>query len=280
MQLLRFMTAFGLTAVFMGCVNLKAVQDFAAESAKFSAYTELTTRFRDTYQREQPYVSGQTAQLAQANDAKRKASYPDLLKIQRSVALYMRTLATLAGDKTFDFSKSLDSLESGIKAHHDFGIGENQVEAYSNLSQVVAKWIASGYQTRAVRAMLKEGDPPLQILLEGMVSLVGHYRRTNENERSSVIGLLEVEIAFVDPSKDLLLTTLARAHLQSKLQEYQLADGRYAEVEKGIKKIQGGHRALVENADRLSSAEVKTMLSALTKDLKSIRYNLQTVDVW
>ena len=280
MKRLRFMTAFALTAAFMGCVNLKTVQDFAAESAKFSAYTELTTRFRDTYQRELPYVSGQTAQLAQANDAKRKAAYPDLVKIQRNIAIYMRTLATLAGDKTFDFSKSLESIESGIKAHPDFGINAKEVDAFSNLSKVAAKWLASAYQDKAVRDLLREADPPLQDLLDGLAALVSHYKQTNENERSSVLGLLEVEIAYADTPKDLLLATLAKAHLQSKIQEYQLADSLYAEAEKGIKRIQEGHRALVEHADRLSSEEAKTVISTFTKEIKAIRNNLQTIHAW
>ena len=179
MRTLRFMAVVCLGMAFMGCVNLKSVQDFAGESAKFSAYTELTTRFRDTYQREQPYVTGEAARMAQANDRRRKAAYQDLLEVHRSVSAYLRTLATLAGDRTFEVSKSLDSVASGIKAQPDFGIEAKQVEACSNLSKVVTKWLGSAHQEKAVRAMLKEGDPHLQTLLEGMTSLVGQYRQTN-----------------------------------------------------------------------------------------------------
>ena len=67
MKPFRCLAAFALTLAFFGCVKLKAVQDFAGEAAKFSEYIELTTRFRDTYQREQPYLPDQTAELAQAN---------------------------------------------------------------------------------------------------------------------------------------------------------------------------------------------------------------------
>jgi hypothetical protein len=43
-----------ITAFLSACVNLKEVRDFATESAKFSTYSDLTTRFRDTTDRERP----------------------------------------------------------------------------------------------------------------------------------------------------------------------------------------------------------------------------------
>lgn len=55
-----------------GCNNLQEVTDYAKESAKLSEYTALTTRFRDTYARELPYLSGVPSSLAQKNDLKGK----------------------------------------------------------------------------------------------------------------------------------------------------------------------------------------------------------------
>ena len=54
MRATRIMSALLLTLALVACVNLKEVREYAGESAKLSAYTELTTRFRDTYYREQP----------------------------------------------------------------------------------------------------------------------------------------------------------------------------------------------------------------------------------
>ena len=112
----RLLAAVSLSLVVTGCANLQDVRDFAGESARLSAYTELTTRFRDTYEREQPYLSGPVEQQAQANDKRRRDAYPDLLKIHQGMVLYMQTLATLAGDDTFDLSPAVNSLASGIKA--------------------------------------------------------------------------------------------------------------------------------------------------------------------
>jgi len=260
-----------------GCANLKAVRDYASESAKLSEYTELTTRFRDTYDREQPYLFGEADRLAQENDKRRKAAYEDLIKIHQRVSLYMQTLATLAGENAFDLSKEIDSLAGGIKAYPDFGINSKQVDAVASIAKVVAKWITSAYQERAVRDMVKEGNEPIQTTLQGMEALVSCFKKTNENERKTVLGFLEVEIPFADSPKDKLLNVLARAHAQSKTAEYKNVELKYDEAEKGIKSIADGHKKLLENIDKLSNEEVKTIISNFAKDIKTIRENLRKI---
>ncbi|TAN74101.1 MAG: hypothetical protein EPN14_09405 [Gallionella sp.] len=277
MNTTKITSALLLTLALVGCANLKEVRDYAGESARLSAYMELTARFRDTYYREQPYLSGEPDRLAQDNDKRRKAAYEDLLKIHQRASLYMQTLATLAGEDTFDISKEVDSLASGIKAYPDFGINEKHVDAISNIAKVITKWMTSSYQERAVHNMVKEGDAPLQTTLEGMISLVRYYKKTNENERKTVLGFFEVEIPYADAPKDKLLATLARVHVQSKESEYKDAQQKYDDAEKGIKSIAGGHKRLLENIDKLSNDEVKATISKFAKDIKTIRKNLQTV---
>ena len=275
MKTIKIISALLFALFLVGCANLKGMRDFASESAKLSAYTELTTRFRDTYQREQPYLSGETDRLAQENDKRRKAAYEDLLKIHQTVSLYMQTLAKLAGENTFDLSKKIDSLGAGIKAYPDLGIDEKQVNAVVNISKVITKWITTAYQERAVRNMVREGDLHLQTLLDGMMGLVRYYKKTNENEKNTVLGFFEVEIPYADTPKDKLLATLARVHMQSKTSEYMNAQLKYDEAEKGIRSIATGHRKLLENIDKLSVDEVESMISTFAKDIKTIRNNLQ-----
>jgi len=275
---IRVLSVLLLTLYLFSCVNLKGVRDYADESARLSAaYIELTTRFRDTYQREQPYLFDEADRIARENDKRRKAAYGDLLKIQQRVALYMRTLAKLAGDNTFDFSDEIGSLASGIKAYPDLGISDQHVNAVSNISKVIVRWITTAYQEQAVKNMIREGDADLQILLDGMMRLVRLYRKTNENEKNTVLGFFEIEIPFADTPKDKLLMVLARAHLQSKVSEYDGAEKRYDEAEKGIKSISMGHTRLFENADRLSADEIEDMINAFAKDINTIRKNLMVI---
>lgn len=266
-----------LTLSLLGCANLDEVREYATESAKFSAYTELTTRFRDTYEREQPYLSGEPARQAQENDRRRKAAYNDLLKIHRGVALYMQTLAILAGEDTFSLSGEINSLAGGIKAYPDLGIDAKHVDALAGITKTVTKWISASRQQNAVRNMVREGHEPLQTTLDGMNSLIRYYRKTNENEHKTVLGFFEVEMLFLDAPEDKLLEALARAHLQNKVREYSQAQQKYDNAEQGIMRIAEGHRKLFEGIDKLSSAEIRSAISKFAKDIKSVRQNLQYV---
>jgi hypothetical protein len=60
-------------------VSLTEVRAFADASASLGGYTELSRRYRDTYQREQPYLSASADKLARATDARRNAAYNDFV---------------------------------------------------------------------------------------------------------------------------------------------------------------------------------------------------------
>lgn len=276
MNAIRITLSLLLAIVLAGCTNLQEVRDYASESARLSAYTELTTRFRDTYEREQPYLDGEADRLAQANDRKRKAAYEDLLKIHHSISIYMQTLATLAGEDTFDISGGVKSLAAGINAYPDFGIEKKHADAMFSMSKVITKWATSAYQESAVRNMIKEGDAPLQATLQGMIALVRYYRKTNENEKKTVLGFLEVELLYIS-QKDKSLTMLARAHEQTKKSEYRNAGLIYDEAERGLNSIAEGHRRLLDNIDNLSGEQLKTVINKFARDIKTVRENLHAV---
>lgn len=273
MNAVRITFSLLLAIVLSGCVNLKEVRDYASESARLSAYTELTTRFRDTYEREQPYFDGEAER---ADDRKRKAAYEDFLNIHYSVSLYMQTLATLAGEETFDISTGIKSLAAGINSYPDFGIDKKHADAMFNMSNVIARWATSEYQKGAVRSMIKEGDAPLQTTLNGMTVLVRLYRKTNENEKKRILGYLETEILMIPP-KDKLQAMLARAHEQAKRAEYRNAELLFDEAERGINSIAEGHRRLLDNINNLSGEQLKAVISRFARDIKTVRNNLNAV---
>jgi hypothetical protein len=172
------------------------VRDYANEAAKFSAYTELTTYYRDTYEREKPYLIGEADKIAKENDKKRKEFYKNFLNVHERLALYMKTLAVLAGDETFDINKEIDTLTKRINKFPEMGFDEKHVAACADISKIIAKWAMSGKQQHAVRKMVTEGNEPLQTLLEGMSAVLRQYRHTHDNERKEVLGLFEMEIAL------------------------------------------------------------------------------------
>lgn len=261
-----------------GCVSLTEVREFAGESASLASYKNLTTHFRDTYQREEPYLADSNLAAAKANDLKRQAAYADLVKVHDAVTLYMVTLGTLAGEKTFELAPNIDAATAQIKSHPEFGLDAKHVDAIAAIVKLAVGRVTAYYQQDAVKDMVRAGNNPLQTSLDGMSNLLRLYRKTHENERARVLGLFETELALAQAHpKDPLLMALAKIHQRDKVAEYAAVDRQYDAAEKAVKQIAAGHTQLFRSVDDLSSAELKATLSGLTKDIKLLRKQLQAL---
>ena len=254
-----------------GPVNLAEVRDFADASAKLGGYGELARRYRDTYDRERPYLSPAADRIAKENDARRKAVYGDFVSIQKAVVLYMQTLSVLAGDTRYDLSDRIDDLGNGLQANADTAVDQRHIAAYTGLTRLLTRAIASHYQNRSVETMVRDGDADVQTLLEAMIALTRLYAKTNENEKKTVLGVFDVEIPFSTKNADRMLVTLAKVHYMSKATEYKLVDKRYDLALQGLNKVAQGHRKMRADLNRLSSDEVRRMLAGYGRDLLMIR---------
>lgn len=276
---MRLLARLALALSLAGCagtapVSLQEVRDFADASTKLAGYAEMSTRFRDTYQREQPYLSPVADRLARENDARRKAVYEDFISAQKAVVLYMQTLSLLAGDTRYDLSGRVDDLGLALRASADTGVERRHVVAYTGLTRLLTRVIASGYQNRSVDTMVRDGDADLQTLLDGMITLLRYYMKTHENEKKTVLGIFDVEIPMAVKPQDRMLVTLAKVHYANKATEYRLIDRRYDLALQGLQKVQLGHRLLVEHLHNLSRDEVRAALMNIVHDLRDVRAGL------
>jgi hypothetical protein len=267
---------FALSLVLAGCtstetVSLSEVRQFADASAKLGGYGELSKRYRDTYEREKPYLSPAVDKIAKDNDVRRKAVYADFVSIQKAVVLYMQTLSVLAGATRYDLSAQVDDLGAGLQANADAGVEKREVAAYTSVTRLLTRVIASNYQNRSVETMVRDGDADVQVLLEAMIVLTRMYAKTNENEKKTVLGVFDVEIPFSTRNSDRMLVTLAKVHYLNKATEYKLIDKRYDLALDGLKKVAAGHQQLRQNLNRLSSEDVRRLLAGYGRDLLSIR---------
>ncbi|MFC5480862.1 hypothetical protein [Massilia suwonensis] len=271
---------FGLSLVLVGCaapggpVSLQEVREFADASAKLGGYGELSRRYRDTYEREQPYLPVSADKLARENDAKRRAVYEDFVSVQKALVLYMQTLSLLAGDTRYDLSERIDDLGNGLKANAESGLQQRHIAAYTGLTRLLTRVIASGYQNRSVETMVRDGDADVQVLLEAMISLTRLYYKTNENEKKTILGIFDVELPFAKGRDDRMLVTLAKVHYLNKASEYKLIDRRYDLALQGLTKVALGHQKLRENLHKLTQEDVKRMLGNYGRDLRMIREGL------
>lgn len=278
MDLRRCLPLFVLAASLLlgGCastgpVSLAEVRQFADASSRLGGYGELSRRYRDTYEREQPYLSPAADRIAKENDARRRAVYDDFVSIQKTVVLYMQTLSVLAGDARYDLSDRIDDLGNGLKANAESGLQQRQIAAYTGLTRLLTRVIASGYQARSVETMVRDGDADVQVLLESMIALTRLYAKTNDNEKKTVLGIFDVEIPFSTKTSDRMLVTLAKVHYLNKSTEYKLVDKRYDLALQGLTKVALGHQKLRENLNNLHGDEVRKLLATYARDLTKLR---------
>lgn len=269
---LAALATLALSMLLGGCasnaVSLYEVREFAAASAKLGGYSELSKRYRDTYLREQPYLSPLADRLAKENDAKRRAAYDDFIAVQKALVLYMQTLTVLAGDTRYDLTPQLDDIGTGVKALAGSGLEQKHALAYTGLTRLLTRAIASGYQNRSVETMVRDGDAHVRVLLEGMMTLTRLYAKTHENEKKTVLGMFDVEIPFTAKAQDKMLVTMAKVHYMNKAQEYKLLDRRYDLALQGLTKVALGHQKMRERLNQLQSDEVRHMLGDYAKDLR------------
>lgn len=275
---LAVLVLLGASLLLAGCasgnVNLAEVREFADASAKLGAYSELSKRYRDTYLREQPYLSPVADRVAKENDAKRRAVYDDFVSAQKALVLYMQTLSVLAGDGRYDLTPQLDDMGSGIKALAGSGLEQRHVTAYTGLTRLLTRVIASGYQNRSVETMVRDGDAHVRVLLDGMMNLTRIYAKTHDNEKKTVLGIFDVEIPFSGKVQDRMLVTMAKVHYLDKAQEYKLLDKRYDLALAGLTKVALGHQKMREQVDQLSNNDVRHLLADYARDLNLIRIGL------
>jgi hypothetical protein len=249
MKLSRLFLILGLAALLGGCASstprMAEVRAFAAQSPKLNAYHELTERYRGTYQREQPFLSAAADQRERALDRQRQDACDDFVKLQYGVQAYMQALGKLAGDDQYDLEDQVKSLGGGIKAWPDTGLADRHANAFAGLTRLLARAVTRPMQESAVNQLMLDGQQPMQELLDAMRTLLRLYDRSNDNEQKTVLGMLEVEIPFVDPQPNRLLLALAKSQQQSKTAEYRLVGLRYTLAQKNLDAIERSHRALL-----------------------------------
>ncbi len=249
MKLSRLFVILGLLAILTGCASstprMADVRAFAAESPKLGAYHELTERYRHTYQREQPFLSPEAEARERDVDARRQQACDDFVKLQYGLQAYMQTLGKLAGDNRYDLEDQVKNLGTAIKAWPDSGIEDRHVNALAGLTRLISRGISAPYQERAVNDIMRDGQQPVQDVLDAMRNLLRLYDKSNDNEQRIVLDMLESQIPFVDPQRDRLLLALARSQQQDKQNEYRLIGLRYRLARKNLDAIEQQHRALV-----------------------------------
>ncbi|MGK5020850.1 hypothetical protein [Janthinobacterium sp. LB2P10] len=215
-----------LAVALCGCAtsryDLAQVRALASGTNALNAFSELSQRHVDSYQRARPYLSPAEDARERLLDAQRRAAQADVTRLTQAVRLYLQTLGRLAQANAYDVQPELASAGAAIRAWPGSGIDDRHVNAYTLLLQQLSRLGGSASQQAHLAQVLHDGDAPLQALLAALDSLLALYDKSGDNERDMVLGLLDVEIAYADTPQQRLLAVLAKNMQQSKAEEYRL----------------------------------------------------------
>ena len=274
MQILLRMCLLGLTALLVSCANLEEVRQFAGESAKLTAYREMTQNWANTYEREKPYLFDNNLALAKSEDKARREAVTDLLKIHETVAMYFAVLGNLAGDDAFSVHSNADGLAKQIKASRLTGLEDKHVDAYVRISGIVSSWMLSGYQQREIAKYVESGNDPVQTMLAGMRQVVKVYAGTLRNERGRY-GFLN--LVGKETPQDQIVAALANSEYIRLSVQADAARKKLTTLDQSIVKISEGHQKLYDSRNELGSDALRIIIASMSKDLKSLWNELNIV---
>ncbi|MGK5016401.1 hypothetical protein [Janthinobacterium sp. HLS12-2] len=215
-----------LVAVLCGCTtprtDLAQVRALAAGTDALNAFSELSQRHVDSYQRARPFLSPAEDARERLLDAQRHAAQADVARLTQAVRLYLQALGRLAQADAYDVQPELAGAGAAIRAWPGSGIDDRHVSAYTLLLQQLSRLGGAASQQAHLAQVLHDGDAPLQALLAALDNLLLLYDKSGDNERDIVLGLLDVDIAYADTPQQRLLAVLAKNMQQSKAEEYRL----------------------------------------------------------
>ncbi|KAB8045561.1 hypothetical protein GCN78_27495 [Janthinobacterium rivuli] len=178
-----------LAIVLCGCATarpeLAQVRALAAGTGAVTAFSELSERHVDTYQRARPYLSPAEDARERLLDAQRRAAQADVARLAQAVRLYLQALGRLADADAYEVQPELAGAGAAIRAWPGSGIDDRHVSAYTLLLQQLSRLGGAASQQAHLGQVLHDGDAPLQALL----AVLAKNMQQSKTEEFRLFGL-------------------------------------------------------------------------------------------
>ena len=270
----------GLLALLsvVSCTDLAHVHRFAESGRK-----EMATGNALAYNFSQACLDRCKLNAMRTFDIKREEScncklYEDAdavtHKIERALAKYFTALSRLSNDELTNYN--VDPLADAL-AEGQFGsvtIEKKQAEAYTSIAQILLKATTDAYRRKKSRDYIAAGNEPVQVLLTKLQFIL------NSN--------LATEIDF---KKESLYTYYNELKQSRKLSDYERGEAvktyydqlnqasrqktAILKYSRALEKTAAAHQQLYINRDKLSVAQIRSLLQEYTDEINGIMEGLQ-----
>ena len=265
------LSSFLLLGLTQGCVDLKAVQDFANISAESAEYTSLVDNYLDFPNRQKRYRPEQHAHF-DAMAQERMAQKTELLIRYEIIQEYMEALGELAADGIVDQTKEFSKLTTALQTQAS--TSPNETAAAGKIAGFLTKAITEGWRQKQIQELIKKTNSPLQDHLTTLIGIVEGYELSETIERDNIKRYYKTKIL---ESKD--PAGIAALKEWQKIREGASADRTqtiqtYASL---LKKIAEGHQKLYDNRKDLATAQLVKQIKQSVKELKDLLNTIKKI---
>ena len=254
-------------AALTGCLNLKAVREFATVSTEDATLKAIAGEMVDSPRRKVRYAADEDTKKAfEAAATVGRTKRAELVRSHEVIRAYMATLATLAGGGSIDSNSSVAgfSAEFGDSGLLDF----SEKQAFGKLATLVSRAATDSYRRTTVRQLIRQaapGFPTAIAALQRVVRLIGDEQLGGE------IGALNQYYRIQSNLPDPTTPAWARVLVEEIRQEREAAVQQKIEVCRNyataLGRVADGHAAMLKNLDHLDARELVALLKQYEQEI-------------
>ena len=253
----------GLT---QGCVNLKAIQDFANISAESAEYTDLVDNYVDFPHRQKRYQPENRHAQLDAMAQERQAQKTALLLRQDVIEQYMEALGRLAADEIVDQSEELSQLTNNLQ--NQAGTSPAETEAFGKIAGILTNAIGDKWRKRQIQELIERSNDPLQTILKSLQQIVTDgFGGDDQNEQFAIQSYYRTKIAQSNDPAGIAALMEWQESREESLAAHTQAIQAYSAL---LENISEGHQKLYDERDDLDKAQLLQEIKQTVKELKDL----------
>lgn len=262
-----------LLGLTQGCVDLKAVQDFANISAESAEYTTLVDNYVDFPNRQKRYQSEDRHAQLEAMAQERLSQKTELLLRHHVIEEYMEALGKLAADEIVDQSEELSQLTTKLQSQA--GTSPAETEAFGKIAGVLTNAIGNKWRKRQIQELIERSNGPLQIILKSLKQIVVEgFGGDDQNEQFAIQSYYRTKIAQSNDPAGIAALREWQERREKNLADHTQSIQAYSAI---LGKISEGHQKLYDERNDLAKAQLIKQIKKSVKELKDILDSIKKI---
>lgn len=262
-----------LTSGLSSCFNLKSVNDFSSSSSEgIKKFEDISYNFNqhciDRCQFEAIRKFEIKRETECSCDEFKKADSVTLL-IYNSINGYFDGLTKLTDNELTNYN--LDAVNKSLK-EGDFGdikIEKSQADAYTAISKILLRATTDIYRKNNTKKYVEAANEPIKILLTKFQFILQKNLQDELNFKKEKLYAYYQEMKMNNTLTDYEKGKATMDYYQ-QLSDVNSKQQQINAFAKSLNSISEGHQKLYDNRDKMSTKELKIMMTGYASDIKNI----------